>query len=651
VTIERKFVPVAQHSMQHPTDRSENSRLLTLSAYEILDTPPEVIFDELVRMAASICETPIALVSLLDGQRQWFKAKVGLEAQETPQDIAFCAHAIQGTDLFVVPDAQHDKRFLSNPLVTGDPGIRFYAGAPLLTADGTALGTLCVIDTKPRELSSEKREALRLLSRHVMAQLELRRRIAELSRESKQRAQETTALLKEQQKHIERLSHYNSQTGLANRELFLQRLSRELDVSMQRGNKAALFVIELQRFDLLTEALGPSGMDTLLNEAARRVCAHANDACLAAHVRDERLALFRPNVTTATAAALFVETELLPRLTLPHRIGEHEIRPTFKIGIALTPIDGSNADTLLSAAKAALVTAKAQDAALAFASPEIATRVAGALTLEAKLRRALDCNQFVLHYQPKLNSRTGRVTGVEALLRWNDPHGSVRADDGHDALVPPARFVPLLEETGLIVPVGMWVIRQAAQDLADWRKRGIDIPRVAVNVSPMQLREKDFLTAIRHILDLHTHPVIDIEITEALLMDQKGPGVRHLWELRSAGVQVAIDDFGTGYSSLQYLARLPVDVLKIDRSFIRAMSRLPTHMAIVTNIIALAQGLGFATVAEGVETEEQSNLLRALRCDEMQGYLFSRPLDRVSLEAWLDTQQQAGGFCTQRQQD
>ncbi|MDY6946783.1 MAG: sensor domain-containing phosphodiesterase [Pseudomonadota bacterium] len=614
----------------------ESARLQALDSYAILDTPPEVIFDELARMAAMICETPIALVSLVDGQRQWFKAHIGLDATETPRDISFCVHAIQGIEVFVVPDAQKDLRFSQNPLVTGPPSIGFYAGAPLITSEGAALGTLCVIDRRPRELSSDQIEALRLLSRHVVAQLELRRRIRDLSSESVRRSREMGALISSQRQHIDRLAHYNPQTGLANRALFVKWLAKELaPTPLLARASSAVFVVELQRFDLLTEAFGPDGMDALLTEIAPRISSCASDAHHVAHVRDERFALFRPAVSGGTQAALFAESELLAKLNETYLINGTEVRPTFKIGIALSPTDGTDPDTLLAAATTALVTAKASHAPLAFCSPEIATRVAGALTLEAKLRRALEREEFVVHYQPKVSLRDGQITGVEALLRWADPQGQSRADDGGPALVPPARFMPLLEDSGLIVPVGLWVMQRAAKDWADWTARGISIPRVAVNVSGLQLRENRFVRDVCDILATYDSPALDIEITEGIFLDESSPSVQRLRDLQALSMRIAIDDFGTGYSSMRYLSTLPVDVLKIDQIFVNAMTRRPEDMGIVSSIISLAHSLRFSTIAEGVETEEQRNLLRLLRCDEIQGYLYSRPLSATDLEAMV----------------
>jgi EAL domain-containing protein (putative c-di-GMP-specific phosphodiesterase class I) len=245
-------------------------------------------------------------------------------------------------------------------------------------------------------------------------------------------------------------------------------------------------------------------------------------------------------------------------------------------------------------------------------------RIAEKLSLESKLRQALEKEEFVLHYQPKVDLQTRAIVGVEALIRWQSPERG---------LVPPLQFIPLLEETGLIQQVGSWALRRASLDHRAWAEQGLKAPRVAVNVSPIQLRQRNFVEVIEQaIMEGLAPTAIDLEITESLIMEDIQGNIEKLNAVRALGVNIAIDDFGTGYSSLGYLAKLPVQALKIDRSFINTMSKDPNAMTLVSTIISLAHSLRLKVIAEGVETEEQANFLRLLRCDEMQGYLFSKPL-------------------------
>jgi EAL domain-containing protein (putative c-di-GMP-specific phosphodiesterase class I) len=253
-------------------------------------------------------------------------------------------------------------------------------------------------------------------------------------------------------------------------------------------------------------------------------------------------------------------------------------------------------------------------------------RAAQTLSLETRMRKAVEAQQFVLHYQPKIELASRRICGVEALIRWNDPE---------NGLIPPGHFIPLLEETGLIIEVGQWALEQALAHHRDWLTRGYDAPRIAVNVSSIQLRRKDFVDMVSKVIgDVKTRPQgLDIEITESLIMEDIQGSIVKLKALRDMGINISIDDFGTGYSSLGYLARLPVNALKIDRSFIIGVGNDADSMTIVSTIISLGHSLNMKVIAEGVETEDQSNTLKLLRCDEAQGYLFSKPLPREILEA------------------
>jgi EAL domain-containing protein (putative c-di-GMP-specific phosphodiesterase class I) len=255
-------------------------------------------------------------------------------------------------------------------------------------------------------------------------------------------------------------------------------------------------------------------------------------------------------------------------------------------------------------------------------------RAAHVLLLETRLRKAVETYQFVLHYQPKVDLASGAICGLEALIRWHEPGAG---------LVPPASFIPLLEETGLIIDVGKWVLRQALADHREWTARGCRPPRIAINVSAIQLQQRDFsdLVMAAVLQSGDNTGALELEVTESLLMRDVEASIRKLAILRAKGIHIAMDDFGTGYSSLSYIARLPLDSVKIDRSFIKGMGGSPQDMAIVTTIIALARSLNLRLIAEGVETGEQADILRRLNCDEAQGYLFSRPLPAAEIEPLL----------------
>jgi EAL domain-containing protein (putative c-di-GMP-specific phosphodiesterase class I) len=331
----------------------------------------------------------------------------------------------------------------------------------------------------------------------------------------------------------------------------------------------------------------------------------------------------------AAGVAHIVENEILACFRESYAANGTELRLAARAGIALFPTDGDDADTLFRNAEAALKKAKGSSERYLFYAAEMNARAAQALSLETRLRTAIESRQFVLHYQPKIALASSRICGVEALIRWQDP-----AESG---LVPPARFIPILEETGMILDVGAWAIQKALADYDEWHARGLQPPRVAVNVSQIQLRQKDFVDMVSSAVkqSIAMPHGLDLEITESLIMKDVEENIRKLKAVRDLGVNIVIDDFGTGYSSLGYLARLPVNALKIDRSFIIKMTSDPDNMTIVSTIIALAHSLNLKVVAEGVETEEQSRFLKLLKCDEMQGYLFSKPLPVEQLAQML----------------
>jgi EAL domain-containing protein (putative c-di-GMP-specific phosphodiesterase class I) len=305
-----------------------------------------------------------------------------------------------------------------------------------------------------------------------------------------------------------------------------------------------------------------------------------------------------------------------------------ELRVALRAGIAVFPTDGESTEALCSNAETALSKAKHAASRYLFYAPEMNARVAESLAMEHRLRRALEDGTLALHYQPKIDVGSGAVAGLEALIRWNDSElGSV----------PPARFVSLLEETGMILAAGRWALHKAVEDIRRWQGLGLEVPRMSVNISALQLRQKDFVDSVLDAISEFEGraPLIDLEITESVLVDDIEESTRKLQALRRAGVEVSVDDFGTGFCSLSYLARLPVDTLKIDRSFVVRMGDAGYPRNIVAMIVSLAHTLGLRVVAEGVEDDEQVRLLRELGCDQIQGFFISRPVPAEDIDAML----------------
>ncbi|MGC1522444.1 MAG: EAL domain-containing protein [Steroidobacteraceae bacterium] len=414
------------------------------------------------------------------------------------------------------------------------------------------------------------------------------------------------------------VSYYDTLTGLANRQLFFDRLAQSLQSARAERRQLAVMIIDLRRFKRVNDTLGRSAGDRVLKELANRLKRTISESATPARISGDRFAVVVPNLP-GTQVARWIDEWIVNSFAEPLVIEDIELRTTVKIGIALYPGDADTAEGLFLNAEAALKRAKDAAASYLFYSAEINSRVAQRLRLESRLRKAVNQNEFVLHYQTKVDLATRRIRGLEALIRWQDPEYG---------LVSPADFVPLLEESGMIVEVGRWVFEQAVADTAKWKLARLDVPRVAVNVSEVQLRQHNFAATVLAALGpvLPHASGIDVEITESMVAENTGANMQKLQRLREAGVQVFMDDFGTGYSGLSQIAQLPLDALKIDRAFVVGMTMSAEHMAIVSTIINLARALKIDVVAEGVETEEQAARLLELGCAEAQGFLFSRPI-------------------------
>jgi diguanylate cyclase (GGDEF)-like protein len=435
----------------------------------------------------------------------------------------------------------------------------------------------------------------------------------------------------EKQEQLEYLAYYDALTGLANRGLFHNRLAQSLHVRSGEQPLIATVLLDLERFRRVNETMGRRAGDELLRDIGARLL-RANDT--AARIGGDMFGLILRGARTVAEVNRALEAIVVACFTEPFAHGDEELRVACRAGVAVYPGDGADADALLRNAEAALRRSKRSSDRIVFYSREMNARVAEALAIETRLRRAIERGEFVLHYQPKISLATGRITGMEALIRWQD---SVRG------LVPPVQFIPVLEETGMIVEVGRWVVEQAFADRRAWLGRGLDVPRVAVNVSAIQLQRTDFVdNMVAEIRRGGSPECLELEITESMVMGNVEDSIRKLSILRGLGVTVAIDDFGTGYSSLSYLGKLPLDALKIDRSFVSGMASSAEAESIVSTIVALAHSLKLKVVAEGVETEEQSGMLKLLGCDEAQGYLFSKPVPAEILEARFLTRDGAG---------
>jgi diguanylate cyclase (GGDEF)-like protein len=423
----------------------------------------------------------------------------------------------------------------------------------------------------------------------------------------------------EKQERLDRFAYYDALTGLANRSLFLDRLTQSILSATIAGQRVAVFLIDLEQFKKFNDKLGRPAGDALLKQVAEWLEQNAGNVNVLARVGPDHFALVLPNVTYEGDVAQLLEVMLTAFLIHPFIVNDIAYRIAARAGVAVFPNDGTDAETLFKNAEGALKKAKIGRDRYLFYAQKMTETMTGSLSIENRLRLALERQEFVLHYQPKVNLASGRLTGAEALIRWNDP------DTG---LVPPARFILVLEETGLIHEVGRWALHRAIEDHLRWRSVGLAAPRIAVNVSPLQLRNNKFVAEIEEAIRIAPNAAagLELEITESLIMENVEHSIVSLLAIQALGITIAIDDFGTGFSSLSYLSKLPVDRLKIDRSFVVDMTSGSSGVALVSAIINLAHAMKLKVVAEGVETEEQLRQLRLLHCDEVQGYLFGKPV-------------------------
>jgi diguanylate cyclase (GGDEF)-like protein/PAS domain S-box-containing protein len=408
-------------------------------------------------------------------------------------------------------------------------------------------------------------------------------------------------------------------TNLPNRLLLNDRITQSIALARRKDRPIAVIFLDLDHFKYINDSLGHAIGDALLQSISRRLLTSVRASDTVSRQGGDEFVILLSEIAYPEDAARSAK-KLLLSLTAPHSIGGQDLRIDGSIGISVYPEDGEDAETLIKNADMAMYHAKESGRNnFQFFKPAMNLKVVERQSLEGSLRCALERQEFLLHYQPKVDLITGEITGVEALIRWQRPDRR---------LVPPSEFVPIAEDCGLIIQIGRWVLRETCRQAREWQDAGLPFKRVSVNVSAVEFRDKDFVKGVRTILSetgLEAR-YLDLELTEGVLMEDVESSAAVLRELKTIGVHLAVDDFGTGYSSLSYLQEFPIDVLKIDKSFVHRITGDPYDSAIVSSIIDMGKNLKQLVIAEGIETQEQLAFLQAQHCAEGQGYLFSRPL-------------------------
>ena len=439
---------------------------------------------------------------------------------------------------------------------------------------------------------------------------------------------------KESEEYIRRLAYYDNLTGLANRALLGDHAAQALTMLRAHHTTLALMFIDLDRFKNINDTLGHSVGDLLLQEVGRRLAALVRERDTLSRLGGDEFIVLLPE--TGEAEAAHWAEQVVAQLSRPYQIAGYDMVVTPSIGIAMAPTDGDTLEVLLRSADAAMYRAKDEGRnGFRFFASHMQQRTVNRLRLEADLRNAISQGELLLHYQPQC-TLDGQLVGVEALVRWQHPALG---------MIAPGEFIPLAEESGLVVPLGSWVMAEAIRQLAAWREAGVAVPQVAVNLSALQFRQPQLVQQVQDCLQQAGVPAacLELELTESVVLNDPDEALALMERLHALGVRLSIDDFGTGYSSLNYLRRFPIDRLKIDRSFILDLDNDPRGAAIVEAIVSLSRSLGFVTIAEGVETAHQLAQLRRLHCDEVQGYYYARPMSAPQLAAWLQQRTGEGG--------
>jgi diguanylate cyclase (GGDEF)-like protein/PAS domain S-box-containing protein len=514
----------------------------------------------------------------------------------------------------------------------GDPAV---SELPLRQRDGTVFWAQITSRRVPgagddvistvKDISAQHAAEQALLGMQEQLEARVAERTAELETAVTQLQQEVFERL-QAERRVWEMAHHDGLTGLPNRTLLHDRLGQALEQAQRDKKRATVMFIDLDRFKSINDTLGHAVGDELLQAVAQRLRSVVRAVDTVSRFGGDEFVIVLHEIASPDDAVLVAE-KILVALSPPVCLAGSVIRITPSIGIAVYPDDGMDAVMLMKNADTAMYHAKAVGRNnFQFFSRQMNEQASRFFEMEHRLQQAIDAGQLLLHYQPLIDWSRRAVCGMEALVRWNDPeHG----------LISPTEFIPVAEESGLIIPLGEWVLRTALEQNRQWQQEGRALVPISVNLSPRQFRQKDLVDSVRRILADTGQPasLLELEITESSLMHDVTETTARLHELAAMGVRVAIDDFGTGYSSLAYLKRFPVHKLKVDQSFVRDLTTDPDDVAIVTAVIGLASSMGLDLLAEGVECQEQLDVLLGLGCGKFQGYFFSRPLPATAVDA------------------
>jgi diguanylate cyclase (GGDEF)-like protein len=579
------------------------------------DTLPEESFERLARIVVAALHVPVAIVSLTDADRHIVKSSIGLQGRSkiwrrVPLALSYSREAVASGKPVMIGDATEAAAAVGHKV---SPDGVAYAVAPLVTNHGFVLGTICAVDPSPRTWTDADTGCLMDIANSLVAELELSSDVL---------AKRAT------QEHLLYSTLHDALTGLPNRSLFVERLRHAMRrTSRHPEDIFAVLFLDLDRFKEVNDNLGHFAGDELLRAVARRLEACLRPEDTVARLSGDEFAILLESIAEISDAGRVAE-RIEEALSFPINLGGAEITTSASMGIVTSSLAQDQPEQLLRSADMAMYRAKAAGRA----RYEMFDRTMHAdalhrLQLETDLRRAVERNEFRLHYQPVISLKTGRVTGLEALLRWEHPERG---------LVQPGEFIPVAEETGLIVRIGRWVLGEACAQLKQWQRsrRGGEPLTIGVNLSVRQFAQPDLVNQLSRVISESGIPPasLRVEITEGAIIDRGGTAATVLDQIRALGARVHLDDFGTGYSPLIYLHRLPIDAIKVDHAFVSTMDSDEKNLQLVRTILTFSRIVGLSTVAEGISSAEQLRELRTLECEYGQGYLFSAPIphDAVS---------------------